>query len=77
MITLIYAKENLVKDQHNYVTMHVIINLKLNIKFIFLDELFKVHKLKPSEKWRSQFDTYLKTMPSYYAGVSLSYLFYI
>lgn len=33
-----------------------------------LDELFKVHKLKPSQKWRSQFDTYLKTMPSYYAG---------
>lgn len=28
-----------------------------------LDELFKVHKLKPTQKWRSQFDTYLKTMP--------------
>lgn len=33
-----------------------------------LDELFKIHKLKPTQKWRSQFDTYLKTMPSYYAG---------
>lgn len=33
-----------------------------------LDELFKVHKLKPTQKWRQQFDNYLKTMPVYYAG---------
>lgn len=33
-----------------------------------LDELFKVHKGKPTPKWRQQFDNYLKTMPSYYAG---------
>ncbi|XP_063426619.1 integrator complex subunit 6-like [Mytilus trossulus] len=33
-----------------------------------LDELFKVHKGKPSPKWRQQFDNYLKTMPCYYAG---------
>jgi integrator complex subunit 6 len=32
-----------------------------------LDELFKVHKLKPTQKWRQQFDNYLKTMPVYYA----------
>lgn len=32
-----------------------------------LDELFKVHKCKPTPKWRQQFDTYLKTMPVYYA----------
>ncbi|XP_041359584.1 integrator complex subunit 6-like [Gigantopelta aegis] len=33
-----------------------------------LEELFKVHKLKPTPKWRQQFDNYLKTMPGYYAG---------
>lgn len=33
-----------------------------------LDELFKVHKLKPTTKWRQQFENYLKTMPAYYAG---------
>ncbi|XP_052801823.1 integrator complex subunit 6-like [Mya arenaria] len=32
-----------------------------------LDELFKVHKLKPSPQWRQRFDNYLKTMPGYYA----------
>ncbi|CAI9726679.1 Hypothetical predicted protein [Octopus vulgaris] len=33
-----------------------------------LDELFKVHKSKPTKNWRQQFDSYLKTMPVYYAG---------
>ncbi|XP_053312294.1 integrator complex subunit 6 [Spea bombifrons] len=33
-----------------------------------LDELFKVHKAKPSLKWRQTFETYLKTMPPYYFG---------
>ncbi|XP_046568892.1 integrator complex subunit 6-like [Haliotis rubra] len=33
-----------------------------------LEELFKVHKLKPTPKWRQQFENYLKTMPGYYAG---------
>ncbi|ESO86410.1 hypothetical protein LOTGIDRAFT_179396 [Lottia gigantea] len=33
-----------------------------------LDDLFKIHKLKPTPKWRQQFDNYLKTMPGYYAG---------
>ncbi|PVD18932.1 hypothetical protein C0Q70_21491 [Pomacea canaliculata] len=33
-----------------------------------LDELFKVHKLKPTQTWRQQFDKYLKSMPGYYAG---------
>ncbi|XP_060595337.1 integrator complex subunit 6-like [Ruditapes philippinarum] len=32
-----------------------------------LDELFKVHKLKPSPQWRQRFDNYIKTMPGYYA----------
>ncbi|KAM7159872.1 integrator complex subunit 6-like isoform 2-T4 [Macrochelys suwanniensis] len=31
-----------------------------------LDDLFKVHKLKPNLKWRQAFDSYLKTMPPYY-----------
>nr|XP_013798491.1 PREDICTED: protein DDX26B-like isoform X4 [Apteryx mantelli mantelli] len=31
-----------------------------------LDDLFKVHKLKPNLKWRQAFDNYLKTMPPYY-----------
>ncbi|KAM7418099.1 hypothetical protein PAMA_017643 [Pampus argenteus] len=31
-----------------------------------LDDLFKVHKLKPNLKWRQSFEIYLKTMPPYY-----------
>ncbi|XP_025227976.1 integrator complex subunit 6-like isoform X4 [Macaca nemestrina] len=31
-----------------------------------LDDLFKVHKLKPNLKWRQAFDSYLKTLPPYY-----------
>uniref|UniRef100_A0A7N6BPS3 VWFA domain-containing protein n=1 Tax=Anabas testudineus TaxID=64144 RepID=A0A7N6BPS3_ANATE len=31
-----------------------------------LDDLFKVHKLKPNLKWRQAFEMYLKTMPPYY-----------
>ncbi|CAO2622014.1 Integrator complex subunit 6-like [Lemmus lemmus] len=31
-----------------------------------LDDLFKVHKLKPNVKWRQAFDGYLKTLPPYY-----------
>lgn len=33
-----------------------------------LDDLFKVHRLKPTREWRQQFDSYLKNMPLYYAG---------
>ena len=33
-----------------------------------LDDLFKIHKCKPSLKWRQSFEEYLQTMPSYYAG---------
>ena len=33
-----------------------------------LDDLFKVHRLKPSNDWRTQFHNYLRTMPAYYAG---------
>ncbi|XP_068107064.1 integrator complex subunit 6-like isoform X4 [Hyperolius riggenbachi] len=31
-----------------------------------LDDLFKLHKLKPTLKWRQAFENYLKTMPPYY-----------
>ncbi|KAK9517728.1 hypothetical protein VZT92_023074 [Zoarces viviparus] len=31
-----------------------------------LDDLFKVHKLKPNLKWRQAFETYLKAMPPYF-----------
>ncbi|OCT66071.1 hypothetical protein XELAEV_18042325mg [Xenopus laevis] len=31
-----------------------------------LDDLFKVHKLKPTLKWRQTFENYLKTMPPYF-----------
>nr|XP_023687521.1 integrator complex subunit 6-like isoform X1 [Paramormyrops kingsleyae] len=33
-----------------------------------LDDLFKVHKLKATLKWRQAFESYLKTMPPYYIG---------
>ncbi|XP_037075293.1 integrator complex subunit 6-like [Pollicipes pollicipes] len=32
-----------------------------------LDELFKVHRLKPTKEWKARFDNYLRTMPAYYA----------
>uniref|UniRef100_H0UT48 Integrator complex subunit 6 n=1 Tax=Cavia porcellus TaxID=10141 RepID=H0UT48_CAVPO len=31
-------------------------------------DLFKVHKAKPTLKWRQSFESYLKTMPPYYLG---------
>jgi len=40
------------------------------IFYLFLDELIKVHKLKPVLKWKQAFESYLATMPSYYAAVS-------
>ncbi|XP_030056307.1 integrator complex subunit 6 isoform X2 [Microcaecilia unicolor] len=33
-----------------------------------LDDLFKVHKGKPTLKWRQSFENYLKSMPPYYLG---------
>ena len=33
-----------------------------------LDELFKVHRSKPTSEWRTAFHGYLRTMPAYYAG---------
>ncbi|XP_049832476.1 integrator complex subunit 6-like [Schistocerca gregaria] len=33
-----------------------------------LDELIKVHRMKPTNEWRIQFQSYMRTMPSYYAG---------
>lgn len=32
-----------------------------------LEELFKVHRLKPTNEWRTQFQNYMRTMPAYYA----------
>lgn len=40
--------------------------------FVSSDELFKVHNLKPNQQWRQRFENYLKTMPGYYAPVSIS-----
>ncbi|KAF5880278.1 integrator complex subunit 6, partial [Clarias magur] len=31
-----------------------------------LDDLIRVHKFKPTPKWRQAFESYLKTMPPYY-----------
>ena len=39
------------------------------------DELVKVHKMKPTPKWKDKFESYLSTMPNYYAGVSIEVLF--
>ncbi|KRT86577.1 hypothetical protein AMK59_1277, partial [Oryctes borbonicus] len=33
-----------------------------------LDELFKVHRWKPSNEWRNQFQNYMRTLPAYYAA---------
>ncbi|KAI5948371.1 Integrator complex subunit 6 [Manis javanica] len=33
-----------------------------------LDDFFKLHKAKPTLKWRQSFESYLKTMPPYYLG---------
>lgn len=38
--------------------------------FIIADDLIKVHKFKPTIKWRQSFENYLKTMPPYYIGVN-------
>ncbi|XP_057663250.1 integrator complex subunit 6 isoform X1 [Diorhabda carinulata] len=33
-----------------------------------LDELFKIHRWKPTNEWRTQFQNYTRTLPAYYAG---------
>jgi len=33
-----------------------------------LDDLFRIHRLKPTNEWKAQFGMYLSTMPPYYAG---------
>ncbi|KFM75737.1 Integrator complex subunit 6-A, partial [Stegodyphus mimosarum] len=33
-----------------------------------LDDLFKIHRCKPTREWKQQFDNYLKNMPLYYAA---------
>uniref|UniRef100_A0A8D1DFN8 Integrator complex subunit 6-like n=1 Tax=Sus scrofa TaxID=9823 RepID=A0A8D1DFN8_PIG len=39
---------------------------KHNLELAIINDLFKVHKLKPNLKWRQAFDSYLKTLPPYY-----------
>ena len=39
-----------------------------------LDELFKIHKCKPSLKWKQSFEDYLRKLPSYYIGVMFFFL---
>lgn len=39
-----------------------------------LDELFKTHRLKPTNDWRVGFGNYLKIMPAYYASVRLFFI---
>lgn len=34
-----------------------------------LDDLFKTHRLKPTNEWKMQLANYLKMMPSYYVVV--------
>uniref|UniRef100_A0A8C7N090 Integrator complex subunit 6 n=1 Tax=Oncorhynchus kisutch TaxID=8019 RepID=A0A8C7N090_ONCKI len=38
-----------------------------------LDDLIRVHKFKPTIKWRQSFENYLKTMPLYYIGTKIEY----
>lgn len=33
-----------------------------------IDDLFRVHRLKPTNEWKAQFGMYLANMPPYYAG---------
>ncbi|CAL8107237.1 unnamed protein product [Orchesella dallaii] len=33
-----------------------------------LDDLFRIHRLKPTNDWKAQFGMYLANMPPYYAG---------
>lgn len=33
-----------------------------------LDELFRVHRWRPTNEWRQQFQNYIRTLPAYYAG---------
>ena len=40
-----------------------------------LDDLFKVHRLKPSPMWRQAFENYLRDVPSYYAQACQSVIF--
>ena len=35
-----------------------------------LEELFQIHRLNPTNKWCTQFQKYLQTVPTYYAEVS-------
>lgn len=55
--------------EYFFIVVYTVMQLKPLACYFFTDELFKVHKLKPTQKWRQQFDNYLKTMPIYYSSV--------
>lgn len=54
-----------------YLTLLNVIQVFITVFYILIaDDLIKVHKFKPTLKWRQSFENYLKTMPPYYIGVS-------
>ena len=59
---------NVLKSGSRLETVKLGYNNKISCLFLsFSDELFKVHKLKPTPQWRQRFDSYIKAMPGYYA----------
>jgi len=40
-----------------------------------LDELIKVHRLKQTPEWRTQFQAYLRSTPGYYNAVKTYFIF--
>lgn len=67
--TDIRVKKSFVKKE--WLTLQTPHNAVLCVLFSISDDLIKVHKMKPTQKWRQQFDSYLKTMPIYYAQVGV------
>ena len=35
-----------------------------------IDDLVKIHRMKPTKEWKNNFDNYLRNMPPYYITVS-------
>lgn len=42
-----------------------------------LDDLFKIHRCKPSPEWKQMFQQYLDRMPSYYVPVIVFSFFFL
>ena len=59
-----------VKAATNLLTVNLFV-LPYNYPMLLplLDDLFKVHRCKPTTEWRTQFHNYLRTMPPYYASM--------